>query len=684
MEVLIDFIQNESLQDLRRLSTAISMLREEKLVSREFLDQNQDDIDFFNDFLNGFHKFTFLMQGDPQVGKTTLLNCLLDDDIFLNLKENCINILQYDANCEEPELFIAQLQDIFNMNKQVFSIRPDQLTNTGVKGRGPIQDFLKKQSSQEVKNEEETQNVFIVRVRIRWLEDLITNKKILNRIQFVDYNLSMETDLQYNNIRILQKIENSKYYYGIFVADGQKLFTQNVAQKYQESQSEKTLVVINRTDSLGTQAHFRKIDKRLPILSEKIGKDVSEIKEMIEDCEETHQMRNEIFYQSFLEDQGILQEQENQSAIKPLYFISGISQINKILLENFQQSNDEEARVLLNDLFIKRNKANKVFQVIKRKAEESKILAIQGFINKKGQAEEYINDNSLVPVQQIISEIAKTELFDSDRNVFNGIKDQKASLKIVDSYSSNKLSEAEIEELSNLFENEIKGMFSKSLQEIEKCVSALVKSCTTHIYDFSNQVKDINPDYYYVKANKKKELLEKFQDFKTWWEKFTEEFKENSKSQELARENQISRLLLQNEQKKHLHLYIKENIQPVSEQIKEETLQFSETVFKLADYVEKSIEFFVRDIDGGNFVSKIYQYFAHLFSKNSQIQVFDERITSSIAVLGGTIETMRKGYEKYHIKATEKIQDNFEDYKNNASGFSLERTREIIKQTLSN
>jgi len=681
MEVLIDFIQNESFQDLRRLSTAISKLREEKLVSRAFLDQNQDDINFFNDFLSGFHKFTFLIQGNPQVGKTTFLNCLLEDDIFINMKENCINILQYDANCQEPELFTAHLQDIFNMNKQVFSMRPEQLTQTGMKGRDQIQSFLEQKSDKETQNEE-NQNVYIVRYKIKWLEDLINDKKILNRIQFVDYNVSMETDLQYNNIRILQKIETSKYYYGIFVADGQKLFTQNVAQKYNESQSEKALVIINRTDTLGTHAHFRKIEKRLPILSEKFGKDIDEIKEIIEDCEETHQMRNEIFYQSFLEDQNI--PLEDNSSAKPLYFISGLSRINKILLENFQQTTDEKTKTLINNLFVKRNQANKAIQAIRRRSEELNILAIQGFLDRKNQAEEYINDNSLAPVQQAIGEIAKTELFDSDRNVFNGIKDQKASLKIVDSYSSNKLSEAEIEELSNLFENQIKGLFSESLQEITKSLSSLLASCVPHLYNFANQVKEINPDYYYVKANHKKQLLEKFEDFKTQWESSTKGFKKNSESQELARENQINQLLLENEQKKHLHLFLKDTIQPVNQQIKEETLQFIQTVLKLADYIEKSLEFFVRDIDGGNFVSKIYQYFAHLFSKNNQIQVFDERVASSIAILGEVVEIMRKGYEKYHLEVRKNLQDNFEDYKNNAPGFSLERTREIIKQTLSN
>ncbi len=597
IEYLRDFIQTESLQDLQKLSTTISKLREEKSVSRAFLDQNQADIDFFMDFLNGYHKFTFLIQG--QVGKTTLLNCLLDDDIFLSLKENSINILQYDANCEDPELFTARLRDIFNEKKQVFSIRPDQLKKTGMKGRGPIQNFLKQRSDEQIYNED-NQNCYIVRFKIKWLEDLNTDKSILDLIQFVDFNVSIEADHQEKNIEILQKIESSKYYYGIFVADGQKLFTQNVAQKYQESQNEKTLVVINRTDSLGTQAHFRKIGKRLPILSEKLGMDVAEIKEMIEDFEETYQMRNEIFYQSFLEDQGILPEQNNPSSIKPLYFISGLSQINKTLLKNFQKSNDEEAKVVLNNLFIKRNKANKVFQVTKRKSEESKILAIQGFLNKnKDLTEEYLNDNSLVSVQQAISEIAKSEFFDSLKNVFHNIKNQKASLECNENYSLNKLSEAEIEELSNLFENDIRNLFSESLQEIEKCVSALVKSCTTHIYNFSNQIKDINPDYYYVKANHKKQLFTKFQNFRIQWKNSISEFKKNSEDQECLKESKIEKLLKLDERKKYIHLYIKDNIQPANQHIKEETLQFIQSVVNLADFIGNYLERFICDVDGG-------------------------------------------------------------------------------------
>ncbi len=53
-------------------------------------------------------------------------------------------------------------------------------------------------------------------------------------------------------------------------------------------------------------------------------------------------------------------------------------------------------------------------------------------------------------------------------------------------------------------------------------------------------------------------------------------------------------------------------------------------------------------------------------------------------MLGESIKRMKEGYEMDHAKATVNIQNNFQEYKENASGFSLERTREIIKQTLSN
>jgi len=76
--------------------------------------------------------------------------------------------------------------------------------------------------------------------------------------------------------------------------------------------------------------------------------------------------------------------------------------------------------------------------------------------------------------------------------------------------------------------------------------------------------------------------------------------------------------------------------------------------------------------------------FYHLFKQNSLIEVFDERISNSKDMLGESIKRMKEGYEMDHAKATVNIQNNFQEYKENASGFSLERTREIIKQTLSN
>lgn len=686
MESLINFIQTQSLEDIQKISNTVSALRQEKLVSPAFLDENEAELAFSRDFLDGSYNFTFLIQGDPQVGKTTFLNCLLNDDIYPSLKSNSINIVQYDQNCHEPHLYTAELKDIFNMNKNVFTIRPEHLKDTGMKGRDQIHTFLKKSVPRRdsiedypTEKSEMNQSVYVIKHRIKWLEEAIQEKFILDRIQFVDYNISIETNLQYNSIRILQKIEASKHHYELYIADGQKLFTENVARKYRESQKERSIVIINRTDTLGTNEHFRKINKRLPILSQILNKSAQEIKETIEDSEETNEMRHEIFYQSFLEEQKIQQEHET----KPLYFLSGLYAINKTLIEEFEKSDNDAEKAVLSDLFAKRNRTSKVFAAIKKKSEEQKIPIIQGFLNKKGQVDEFKNDNSLSGIKSIITKIANQELFDSASNVFNGIKEQKARLLSCESYSTNKLTETEINELSSLFNKELSMLFLQRLKDVKDQTAVLLKDCIAHLYDFAQQVKEINPDFYFAKLNYKTQLSEKLTAFKAQWAFTVKLYLKTTEKNESDKKKKFDEIMAENEAKKHLHKYIQDNIQPVNKELQEESSDFIDTISKFAHHVENSIDFFVGNVNAqGGLATQVTQYFAHFFNKNSKIQVFDERIANSISMLNEITHIIMQGYELYYKELMKKAQDNFEDYKTNAPGFSVERTREIIQQYL--
>ncbi|RZJ96124.1 MAG: hypothetical protein EOO46_25625 [Flavobacterium sp.] len=233
-------------------------------------------------------------------------------------------------------------------------------------------------------------------------------------------------------------------------------------------------------------------------------------------------------------------------------------------------------------------------------------------------------------IKIIIAKIANKELYDSAKNVFNGIKDLKARLSYCESYSTNKLTEGEIQELSHLFNNELSTLFSIRLKNVKEDTAHLLKDCTTHLYDLSNQVKEVNQDFYFAKANHKNQLLEKLKDFKTHWGKSVKEFLENSENSESAKQKKFNDIMASNEPKKHLHRYVKDNVQPVNEELQKESLDFIQTISKIANHIENSIEYFVGNVNAGGFASQITQYFANFFTKNNKIQAFDERIANSI------------------------------------------------------
>jgi len=304
-------------------------------------------------------------------------------------------------------------------------------------------------------------------------------------------------------------------------------------------------------------------------------------------------------------------------------------------------------------------------------------------LNKKGQVDEFKNDNSLSAIKSIVIKIANQELFDTASNVFNGIKEQKTRLLSCETYSTNKLTENEIGELSSLFNKELSTLFLERLKNVKDQTAILLKDCIAHLYDFAQQIKEINPDFYFAKLNYKTQLSEKLTAFKAQWNFTLKLYLKATDKSESEKKKKFDEIMAANESKKHLHKYIQDNIQPVNKQLQEESSDFIDTISKFANHVENSIEYFVGTVNvEGGLATQITKYFAHFFNKNSKIQVFDERIANSISMLNEITHIIMQGYELYYKELIKKTQDNFEDYKKNAPGFSLERTQEIIKQYL--
>ena len=340
MESFSQFNKKSLEEDLKKFSLVLKALKEEKLLMEAHHDKFKEKLSLCENFLDGTYKFTFLIQGDPQCGKTTFLNSLLDDAIIPCASNNLVMIVQYDVQMETPELFTAPLNTIFNYEQQVFEVRPEHLTATGIKGRLGIQSALKEASKNSENPVDGARScddlVYIVRYKIGWLEEAIRDEFILNRIQFVELNMSFQIEVDSQKIMTFERILKSQDNGEIFIFDGMKLFTNAVANKYQEikGKKERGLLVLNRTDTLGSKEHFKKIHKNLPVLCEKLNMKEDEIKYAIEEYEETEEMRIEFFKQSFYEEQKINQDSLQDGDI--IHFISALFTYNKNLLMKYK------------------------------------------------------------------------------------------------------------------------------------------------------------------------------------------------------------------------------------------------------------------------------------------------------------------------------------------------------------
>jgi len=679
-------------RDFEKVSNAITALKQEKCLTGMILEECEKSLAYLNDYTEGSYKFTFLIEGEAQTGKTTLLNCLMNDDIVTGFKGNYTIIVQYDANCLEPELFISQLQDIYNTQKEIFIVKPEKIKRTGIKGRVHIQSALKEFISQNLpENESETQEqkqkqkqddqtVFIIKYKIDWLENMIQDEFILNRIQFLDINKSIATRAEYENIMIFQSIASSKDHSQIFVADGQKLFAAPVSQKFQElkTRKDRSLLVINRTDVLGTKEHLKKISKNKDALASKLNTEFEDLEDRIEDMEETENDRREIFYQAFMEGQTT--EPEDIDPRDILFFTSALYNMNRILIDRYQLSSNDSEKEALNDLFTERNKAFSTFRTNKKKATQQQMHVLQYYINS-GENDEYLKNSSISYIQKAISEISQAK-FAKLRNDLPG-KLEKLKKRITNpDYLSKTLSEGEVQELRDLMENQVKFIFQKRASRcLEKIFDFYQVIMQQRIQDLNVGVKKINPDnpdFFVIKNSQYKQLEAVFESFKTNWKNSEAKFMKDLEEIEYEYNQDIRSLKYSVESKKHISNYVKNNVELQNKKIKKVYNKVTEAIIEITNGIFVKICDFVA---GSNLLRQISFFISQLFGKSHhQCVDFPCIIKCSTEKFYEACEEMKKGYEGYLGRQEEDLVQNFEEYLQNAPGFSIERAQQILKE----
>ncbi len=680
-------------KDYEKVANAVTALKQEKCLTGQILEECEANLAYLNNYLESSYKFTFLIDGEAQTGKTTFLNCLLDDDIVTGLKGNYMIIVQYDKDCREPELFISNLPEIFNSQKEIFIIKPENMKKTGVKGRGHIQSALKefiKKDSQEPGSDSDAQQqqrqidqpVYIIKYKIDWLADMIQDEFILNRIQFLDINKSAVTKAQFENIMIFQSIMSSKDHSQLFVADGQRLFTGNISDKFQQFKQKKdrSLIVINRSDTLGTKEHFKKINKNQSALASRLNTTFEDLQEMIENIEETDNERREIFYQAFMENQNIEQKEANPEEI--LFFTCALYNISRVLLQKYQMASCDGEKAALNDLFVDRNKTSTKFKTNKRRAAQKEVSVMQYYI-ESGDCDEYLMNNSISHIRKAISEISKAKFTRLKNELPEKLHKVRAKITNPD-YLPKCLSETEVQELTDFMENHMKVVFAKREERIIEKIQEFYKVIMQQLQNFNISVRNINPenpDFFVIKNSHKPKLDQVFEAFKSNWKASETNFTKEIKDIETDYTKEIAGLLKEVESKKHIHNYVKNNVELQDKKILKIHQKITESLVELA---KASLIKIVDFVTGSNFFRQVSSFVAKLFGKRDhQCLDFPCLIKCSTENFFDVCEEMRKGYQEYAGKQKAELEKTFEDYKKNAPGFSIEKACKILEEHLS-
>ena len=676
--------------DLQQINDVVTALKQEKLLTGMMLEEFEEDLSYCSNILDGTCKLTYIIQGDSQTGKTTFLNTLLDEVMIPSSIENCIIIMQHDSERLIPELFRTELGKIFNSHKQMFMIKPEDLTTINIQRKHDIQTALKEASEKtsDMKSESgeelnyHQQPVYVIKYRLEWLERTITDRFILDRIQFVDLSMSLDLQSSSGDILALEKLTSNNANGNIFIAEGPSLFSTNLADKYKElSKQKNSLLIINKTDLLQTKDHLRRIQTNLQDLCSNLKLSKEEILSKVEESEETEEMRSEIFLQSFYESQKIKQGDLKDEDI--IHFVSELYTINKILLEKYARCSNDEEKAILNALFIERNKESRVFQSKMKDAIRQKADLAQIYLNRG--AKKYVDTNFNRNVERAICKKTEASFMSLITDLLSKSVDmKKKKIRDCDAYINKQLSAQEIEELQAL-NKQVYNLFGERLCNISDHTNKFTAQFLGHLQHFKAEMDKIDPDFYVIRASRKKDLSDHMQTLEKNFSDAQNSLHQGFLVIEEDFRKTITDLIQQNSGRKHLRIYLLNQVSPRHDQLYRESLSVLSVICSISSSLANNFGIFL----DGKKLHGIQGVLSHIYSvlfekKKEELLTLDSNVHDFELLLRQAIDDLINIDFANGSKRTHRIKLDFEDYLSSATGNAIDKAQDIISQKFQN
>lgn len=425
---------------------------------------------------------------------------------------------------------------------------------------------------------------------------------------------------------------------------------------------------------MGIIDHLKKINQNQPRLCSKLNMEsIESIEEKIQDLEETEEMRREIFLQSFYEDQGIDQDRLIDGDV--IYFVSALFEFNRILLCKYKDCNYDEEKANLCSLFDERNNNNPVYQNNKKKATRGNLDILQYYL--KEEPDTY--QNNFEPIKIAVSDLAVKRFATLSHDLFERVQQVRSKVLNYQSYLTEALSEQEIQELKTL-RTQIKGLFEERSKQITELNDNFKKKILVLLEGFLRAVKEINVDFYVVKADHPKEMSKLTKQLEEKVTEAEDRFENDYEEIEAMYKDKIVNLENLNKTKKHMNYYITNSVKLEYKTLEQEDQSLVKVIKGLSNWTHNIIMTFVNDGKENNKIMNILRMFAKYLLKVNTINNFELRVHNSMS----TFEEMAVILTTFRCEDEKKKKNEFElhftAYLNTGKGGSLERAKKIIEE----
>ena len=341
-----------------KLKEIIKELQDAGVLVNENLDKLRQDIQDIDYFCNADYKFSFLVQGEMNAGKSTCLNALIGQRLLAvsSVPEtNFITCVVYDREKEIPELYKTTLSKIYNSQTSNFHIRDEDLERTDVQGTENIYNYLntsniksrkrikdlddqlKEKAKEDSDNEQLKKDIYkdvqlndtiyVIKCRIKTLEEKIKDEFILNRIQLIDFPGMLEYGQK--KITEIYKIfeDNTQGLMNILHPLG---YEGHVKTKLQNSEKypNRLLIVVNKMDQIDLYKEEDAIENRAKELVNHLQNSL--IKEA------NTNPNNESHFTKYMK--------MSQEAPNTVHFVLGKDEMMLLYLSKYKDSNQEEEK----------------------------------------------------------------------------------------------------------------------------------------------------------------------------------------------------------------------------------------------------------------------------------------------------------------------------------------------------